>query len=213
MKCPHCSRLLRPPVGYAPPGKAQRRQSIEQIKKAAEKKQSTLGSFPNLASPKRPLFLLGITLFLAILGGLVLTSSFNNRQIITQRQRDPQARTEQLLMIYATALAHFHADTGRYPTFEEGGLTALIADPGITDWYGPYVSQVVLRDGWRQPFFYDQTNNVPILYSAGPDQTFQTDDDIHIPLEAFKPHPDFIQHDPRRHDPDHISAVKIRPEA
>jgi hypothetical protein len=37
----------------------------------------------------------------------------------------------------AEALALFFTDCGRYPT-EEEGLAALLANPGITGWQGPY---------------------------------------------------------------------------
>jgi len=38
----------------------------------------------------------------------------------------------------ATALEIFRSDTGRYPDAEEG-LTAIVKDPGIPGWSGPYV--------------------------------------------------------------------------
>jgi len=43
-------------------------------------------------------------------------------------------------------LLEFYEDTGRFPTQSEG-LAALIADPGVTGWRGPYVD-----GGQRNPF-------------------------------------------------------------
>jgi len=43
-----------------------------------------------------------------------------------------------------TSLGAFRADVGRFPTTEEG-LAALIRDPGINGWRGPYVSADVAK--------------------------------------------------------------------
>jgi len=52
------------------------------------------------------------------------------------------------------ALDMFRFDTGRYPTNEEG-LRALIEDPGIGGWQGPYVRKSsVPLDPWRRAFQY-----------------------------------------------------------
>lgn len=39
-----------------------------------------------------------------------------------------------------TALEAFQIDTGRYPTRDEG-LQALVRDPGVAGWAGPYIRQ------------------------------------------------------------------------
>ena len=210
LACPSCGKTVRPPFGYAPPGKGRRREAIEAIRREAEKKRRELGEAPALAT-RRPVFLLAaIAVFVVVGGGLVVSS--NRRASSTVRkERDPLALSRQEIVVYATALAHFKADTGRYPRYNEGGLLALVSNPGVTDWCGPYVNTVHV-DGWRRPFFYDQTNDVPILVSAGPDREYGTTDDLVAPLDAFKPHPDFIRHDPSRLKRPHTSAVKLRPE-
>lgn len=208
MACPACGRVIRPPVGYAPPGKAARREAVEAIRRNAERRRREQGEAPVFAGGRRPAILLAAVLVFVVLGGALVSTSYRRSATSTRRQRDPLALTQQEIAVYATALAHFKADTGRYPRYEEGGLLALVSDPGVTDWHGPYVN-TIHNDGWRRPFFFDQTNDVPILVSAGPDKTYKTADDLVAPPEAFRPHPDFIRHDPSRRDRGHTSAVKI----
>ena len=95
------------------------------------------------------------------------------------------------------AIEHFRTDVGRYPTAEEGGLRALVDDVGAPDWCGPYIKKLT-TDAWNRPFFYGQSNGVPMLISAGPDGVFQTKDDIASRYEQYRVHPDFVPHDESR---------------
>jgi general secretion pathway protein G len=71
-----------------------------------------------------------------------------------------------------TALDLFMIDAGRYPTQQEG-LGALVANPGIPKWEGPYLkTKGVPVDPWGHPYQY----HIPgtegrdyDLYSLGPD--------------------------------------------
>ena len=50
------------------------------------------------------------------------------------------------------ALGLFHFDVGRYPTSAEG-LQALIEDPGIDNWSGPYLDKKTLpTDPWNRDY-------------------------------------------------------------
>ncbi|HYK91912.1 MAG TPA: type II secretion system major pseudopilin GspG [Acidobacteriota bacterium] len=52
------------------------------------------------------------------------------------------------------ALQLFRYDTARYPTTAEG-LDALIINPGLTSWRGPYISrQEIPKDPWGRSFLY-----------------------------------------------------------
>jgi len=54
----------------------------------------------------------------------------------------------------STALELFQRDCHRYPTSKEG-LQALISNPGITAWRGPYLkSATTLIDPWGRPYIY-----------------------------------------------------------
>jgi general secretion pathway protein G len=52
------------------------------------------------------------------------------------------------------ALDTFRLDTGRYPTTQEG-LNALITDPGVENWNGPYAKKSILTDPWQKPYQYE----------------------------------------------------------
>jgi general secretion pathway protein G len=51
------------------------------------------------------------------------------------------------------ALDQFRLDTGRYPTTAEG-LNALVTDPGVANWDGPYLKKAVPNDPWGRPYSY-----------------------------------------------------------
>lgn len=51
------------------------------------------------------------------------------------------------------ALDKFRLDVGRYPTAQEG-LNALLTNPGIDNWDGPYVKSSLLMDPWKRPYQY-----------------------------------------------------------
>lgn len=51
------------------------------------------------------------------------------------------------------ALDQFRLDTGRYPTTAEG-LNALLTDPGVPNWDGPYLKKAVPNDPWGRPYSY-----------------------------------------------------------
>ncbi len=104
--------------------------------------------------------LLGIMMILAvlaILAGVITPMVF--RQMMEARER---ATTDELVLLEAGLVAFF-ADTGRFPTDAEG-LTALVNDPGVTHWQGPYVSYEheepvtqVTTDAWNLAYAYDLT--------------------------------------------------------
>ena len=82
--------------------------------------------------------------------------------------------------IYAvcTAIDMFEVDTGRYPT-EAEGLKALVANPGGTEWHGPYIrGDTPPSDAWGALLRYTVQDNAYVVESAGADGRFGTQDDI-----------------------------------
>lgn len=80
-----------------------------------------------------------------------------------------------------SALDQFEMDTGNYPTTEQG-LQALVVDPGVEGWHGPYLKKKnVPKDPWGKPYVYnaEPTKGVNYdVYSVGKDGQENTDDDI-----------------------------------
>jgi len=71
----------------------------------------------------------------------------------------------------SSALDQFKLDVGRYPTTEEG-LKALIENPGIPNWNGPYLKKKrIPKDPWGRDFIYKcpGEHGEYDLYSLGAD--------------------------------------------
>ena len=71
-----------------------------------------------------------------------------------------KATVDELELIEAGLLS-FYKDTGRFPT-EAEGLAALVTDPGVSNWQGPYVSSskknpvdAVRDDAFGRDYVYD----------------------------------------------------------
>jgi hypothetical protein len=81
--------------------------------------------------------------------------------------------------MFGQALDAFHTDCGAYPT-EKQGLAALVNNPGLKGWNGPYHRSVDIepKDPWLTPYRYQTTGDGYTLSSAGKDETFDTEDDM-----------------------------------
>ena len=115
----------------------------------------------------------------AILAGAVTPLAF--RELVKAREES----TEQELAGIKSALLEFYEDTGRFPS-EAEGLDALLTDPGVTGWQGPYIggdsgdpATELGNDAFSQPYVYDlaPTTNPSgaadlIVASGGKDGTF-----------------------------------------
>jgi len=64
-----------------------------------------------------------------------------------------QSAAKAQIELLGQALDMFRLDTGRYPTTSEG-LNALIVDPGIEFWDGPYLRKATPNDSWGRPYTY-----------------------------------------------------------
>jgi type II secretion system protein G len=65
------------------------------------------------------------------------------------------------------SLQKYRLDCGEYP-IPRAGLQALLTNPGVKGWNGPYFKGR-LRDPWDRPFLYEISGNVPIVRSLGAD--------------------------------------------
>lgn len=81
-----------------------------------------------------------------------------------------QSAVKTQIELLGQALDTFRLDTGRYPTTSEG-LEALLTDPGVNNWDGPYLKKAVPNDPWGMPYHYESPGNHGDydLYSYGAD--------------------------------------------
>jgi len=92
---------------------------------------------------------------------------------------DRQAKAAKELGVLRVALERFRSDCGRYP-YKTESLKALVLDPGLEDWAGPYVT-LIKPDPWHTPYRYSLASNCVSLMSCGLDRTMGTDDDLYAP--------------------------------
>jgi general secretion pathway protein G len=93
-----------------------------------------------------------------------------------------RSRAEQDVRILASALDWFCADTGRFPTADEGLAALVTPPPGSNGWRGPYMKRVPI-DPWGFPYYYqlharDDDAAGCAIVSAGPDGKLGTADDV-----------------------------------
>lgn len=113
--------------------------------------------------------------------GLMAISLPSCNRISSIRAKAQKARiqaTRAQLQNVRTAVDLYIMDCGVPPTTAQG-LDALLKNPGLKDWDGPYIAgKTRLTDAWRTPFRYERTGTIVRIESAGPDRAFGTTDDI-----------------------------------
>ena len=125
--------------------------------------------------------LIELLLVVVIIGVLaaIMLPSFSGR---SEEARKTRAKTE-IESTLGLALDMFEADTGGYPTTEQG-LEALVSKPDqLVSWRGPYIKKSNnFEDPWKNKYHYQfpgQYNTLGYdLISPGPDGQLGTDDDI-----------------------------------
>jgi general secretion pathway protein G len=108
--------------------------------------------------------LLVVMVILGLLAALVGPTLFSK----VGKGKTAAAKTQ--IELFGQALDSFRLDTGRYPTTSEG-LQALVVNPGIDGWDGPYLKKGVPNDPWRRPYLYQSpgTHGDYDLYTYGLD--------------------------------------------
>lgn len=112
-----------------------------------------------------------LTEMLVVIAIIALIAVVLTPQLMGQLSR-ARAKTAQLqLDTVASAVELFRSDVGRYPTAAEG-LQALVSDPGVDGWTGPYLKDPkAVNDPWNRPIAYsvDPSGNSFYVSSLGAD--------------------------------------------
>ncbi len=120
--------------------------------------------------------LLVVIIILAILAAVVIPKVVGR----TDDARVSAAISD--IQAFGSALNMYKADTGQYPTGDQG-LNALLHDPGVRGWNKPYLDnmEALKADPWGHPYVYknpsEHGQEFDIL-SSGPDGQVGTADDI-----------------------------------
>lgn len=123
--------------------------------------------------------LLLVITIISVLAAVVVPRFFGRSQearIVAARQT--------IVGTFGIAMDLFEQDTGRYPRSDEG-LGALVNNPQITNWRGPYLKSTnIPLDPWGNEYKYSYPSELTsseFLYdiiSAGPDGVFGNNDDV-----------------------------------
>lgn len=123
--------------------------------------------------------LLLVITIISVLAAVIVPRFFGR-----SREARVVAARQMIVGTFGVAIDLFEQDTGRYPTSDEG-LAALIENPQVTNWRGPYLKSVMVPpDPWGNPYRYSYPSELTAsetlydIVSAGPDGTFGNNDDV-----------------------------------
>ena len=160
-----------------------KRRAFDRIARDYEQKKAELGAAVPQTVFRNPKFYLGAVVVFVLVGGALFNATDHATRSITIT---PPMRAIRNLDVLAEALGRYRFHTGAFPDREQG-LAALVRDPHVAKWDGPYIS-FLRNDPWETPFVYDPgTNALPTLYSCGPDKRPGTPDDLHPDPARFEP--------------------------
>ena len=77
------------------------------------------------------------------------------------------------------SLLQYQMDVGQYPSTAQG-LSALVENPGISGWQGPYIDKDSLNDPWKHPFIYSLGADGIELISNGKSGVPNAEDSLHF---------------------------------
>ncbi len=101
-------------------------------------------------SGRKGFTLVEILIVLVIIG---LIAALVGPRLFPKLGKGKQAAAKAQIELLGQALDQFRLDTGRYPTTQEG-LKALMTNPGIDKWAGPYLKKDIPVDPWDRPYIY-----------------------------------------------------------
>lgn len=101
-------------------------------------------------SDRRGFTLVELLVVMVIIG---LLAALVGPRLFPKLGKGKQAAAKAQIELLGQALDQFRLDIGRYPTTQEG-LNALISNPGIDRWDGPYLKKDVPKDPWDRPYHY-----------------------------------------------------------
>ena len=116
-----------------------------------------------------------VIVIIGVLAGAIVTSLAGR----VETSRLTRAKAD-LAGELSLALDLYNQDVGHYPTTEQG-LQALVENPNLPEWRGPYLKSGVKPDPWGHPYSYELNPTDPPHYtlrSAGPDGQLGSADDV-----------------------------------
>ena len=114
----------------------------------------------------------GFTLIEVIIVMIILTllAALVGPRLFPKLGKGKQSAAKAQIELFGQGLDQMKLDIGRYPTTEEG-LQALMVNPGMENWDGPYLKKAIPADPWGRAYVYQcpGTRGEYDLYSNGRD--------------------------------------------
>ena len=114
----------------------------------------------------------GFTLveLLVVMAIIALLAALVGPKLFPKLGKGKQSAAKAQIELIGQALDQLRLDVGRYPTTQEG-LNALMVNPGIDNWEGPYLKKALPPDPWGKPYQYEcpGTHGEYDLFSYGRD--------------------------------------------
>lgn len=169
-QCPFCNKFAKTPSFFR---KSSKRTSgrRERDLGIATPWLMTTGGFYNIGIIFR-----SVPRWILVLGVIAIVGSLWHALTLKPDHSVSIQRAKTNLSILLIALDAFKGDCRRFPTTGEG-LDALVVNPYLEGWKGPYVLKLK-DDPWKRPFQYASDGTSVKLFSAGPDRKTGTPDDI-----------------------------------
>ncbi len=102
---------------------------------------------------------------------IMLIAGLVGQNVFKRLGKGKQAVAKAQIDMLSASLKDVRLDTGRYPGTQEG-LQALVQNPGVENWDGPYPEKKVIpKDPWGKPYQYQSPGQQGEfdLYSYGKD--------------------------------------------
>ena len=117
--------------------------------------------------PDKGFTLVELLVVMVIIG---LIAALVGPRLFPKLGKGKQSAAKAQIELLGQALDQFRLDVGRYPATQEG-LNALVTNPGIEKWEGPYLKKELPVDPWGRPYLYQQpgAHGEYDLYSYGSD--------------------------------------------
>jgi general secretion pathway protein G len=117
--------------------------------------------------PDRGFTLVELLVVMVIIG---LIAALVGPRLFPKLGKGKQSAAKAQIELLGQALDQLRLDVGRYPSTQEG-LNALMVNPGIEKWEGPYLKKELPVDPWGRAYLYQQpgTHGEYDLYSLGSD--------------------------------------------